>query len=306
MAQVTTRDWLDGIQQGLMKQLEDNVRALPKGFNRDRFILNCMTVIQDMLSDPRKSKSLQGINPATIPVCFMKGAFLGLDFFNGECYAIPYGNVMKFQTDYKGEIKLTKKYSKNKIRDIFAKNVRQGDFFEESVEGGRQNIVFKPKPFSSDPIIGTFAVVFFEDGSMLYETMSVEEINKVRNAFSKASNSSAWKETPGEMYKKTVLRRLTKLVDLDFDTREQIRAFEEGGDAEFNQVKLAEEKRAALPDNGKPADVFGGAWKQPQREPAPVVEPSPDEYRQFEEQFDDGYEGYSDDGYGIPDETPFT
>lgn len=302
MAQVSTKDYLAGIQEGLMRQLEINMKALPKGFNRDRFVLNCMSVIQDMLNDPKKMKSLQEVNPATIPVCFMKGAFLGLDFFNGECYAIPYGKVMKFQTDYKGEIKLTKRYSKNKIRDIFAKNVRKGDFFEESVDGGRQNVVFKPMPFSSEPIIGTFAVVFYEDGSMLYETMSVDEINRVRNAFSKARNSTAWEQTPGEMYKKTVLRRLTKLVDLDFDTMQQITAFEEGGDAEFNQERLAEERRVALPDNGQPADVFAGSWKQPQKEPVPVVDPSPDEYRQFEEHFNTGYE---DDGYSIPDEPPF-
>lgn len=303
MAQGTTREYLDWIQNGLMKQLEDNVKALPKGFNRDRFVLNCITVIQDMLNDPKKCKSLKEVDANTIPVCFMKGAFLGLDFFNGECYAIPYGKTMKFQTDYKGEIKMAKKYSKNKIRDIFAKNVRKGDFFEESIDGGRQSIVFKPVPFSDEQIIGTFAVVLYEDGSMLYDTMSVNEINKVRNVFSKAANSSAWRDTPGEMYKKTVLRRLLKLVDIHFDTVEQLKAFEEGGDAEFNQTKLAEERRAALPDNGQPADVFGGAWKKPQAEPVPVEaepEPVPDDYRQFEEQ----YSGYPDDGYMIPDDRP--
>ena len=301
MAQGTTREYLDWIQNGLMKQLEDNVKALPKGFNRDRFVLNCITVIQDMLSDSKKCKSLQEVDANTIPVCFMKGAFLGLDFFNGESYAIPYGRVMKFQTDYKGEIKLAKRYSKNKIRDIFAKNVREGDYFEELVEDGRQKVRFKPQPFSDKPIIGTFAVVLYEDGSMLYETMSKAEIEQIRNSFSKAANSSAWRDTPGEMYKKTVLRRLIKLIDIHFDTVEQLKAFDEGGDAEFNQVKLAEERRAALPDNGQPADVFGGAWRQPQKEPIPVrAEEVQEDYRQFEEQ----YGGYQDDGYSIPDDRP--
>lgn len=304
MAQVSMKDYLEQIQNGLMTQLEDNVKALPKGFNRDRFVLNCITVIQDMLRDKKKAETLSKVNPATIPVCFMKGAFLGLDFFNGECYAIPYGSQMNFQTDYKGEIKLAKRYSKNKIRDIFAKNVRKGDFFEESVEGGKQNIVFKPQPFSNEQIIGTFAIVLYEDGSMLYDTMSVAEIEQIRNSFSKAKDSKAWKETPGEMYKKTVLRRLLKLVDIHFDTVEQMKAFEEGGDAEFNQTRLAEERRAALPDNGQPADVFRGAWKQPKPEPMPAVpaeDQGPDDYRQFEEQFD----GFQDDGYAIPDEPPF-
>ena len=113
MAQATTKDWLDGIQKGLLQQLTENKGALPKGFNQDRFILNSITVIRDMLRDSKKKKQLQEIDYTSIPICLAKGAFLGLDFFNGECYAIPYGGEMKFQTDYKGEIKLCKRYSKN-------------------------------------------------------------------------------------------------------------------------------------------------------------------------------------------------
>ena len=63
----------------------------------------------------------------TVVRTLLKGAFLGLDFFNGECYAIPYGNQCQFQTDYKGEIKLCKRYSSNPIQDIYAKVVREGD-----------------------------------------------------------------------------------------------------------------------------------------------------------------------------------
>ena len=54
MAQATTKDWLDGIQKGLLQQLTENKGALPKGFNQDRFILNSITVIRDMLRDSKK------------------------------------------------------------------------------------------------------------------------------------------------------------------------------------------------------------------------------------------------------------
>ena len=75
---------------------------------------------------------------------------------------------MKFQTDYKGEIKLNKKYSKNPIRDIFAKVVRSGDEFYEEVSGGDQNIYFKPLPFNNGEMVGAFAVIKYKDGSMQY------------------------------------------------------------------------------------------------------------------------------------------
>ena len=78
---------------------------------------------------------------------------------------------------------------------------------------------FKPIPFSDKEMVGAFAVVLFEDGSMMYDTMSKNDIENVRNTYSKAKDSQAWRSSTGEMYKKTVLRRLCKLIDLDFDNR---------------------------------------------------------------------------------------
>ena len=269
MGQMTVEQWYGTIKTGLTKKLTENKEALPAGFNQQRFILNCITVIQDMMKDNKKKEQLEKINPETIPVCLAKAAYLGLDFFNGECYAIPYGGNLTFQTDYKGEIKLCKRYSKNKIKDIFAKVVRQGDFFMEEVDGGKQNVQYRPKPFSNEQMIGAFAIVVFEDGSMMYDTMSSEDIENVRNTYSKAKDSQAWISSTGEMYKKTVLRRLCKLIDLDFDNIEQQKAYEDGGDVVFNQQSLpgATTGQALLPENDKPVDAFAAIKAQKQAEP---------------------------------------
>lgn len=269
MGQMTVEQWYGTIKTGLTKKLTENKEALPAGFNQQRFILNCITVIQDMMKDDKKKAQLEKINPETIPVCLAKAAYLGLDFFNGECYAIPYGGNLTFQTDYKGEIKLCKRYSKNKIKDIFAKVVRQGDFFMEEVDGGKQNVKYRPKPFSNEQMIGAFAIVVFEDGSMMYDTMSSEDIENVRNTYSKMKDSQAWKSSTGEMYKKTVLRRLCKLIDLDFDNIEQQKAYEDGGDVVFNQQSLpgATTGQALLPENDKPVDAFAAIKAQKQAEP---------------------------------------
>lgn len=269
MGQMTVEQWYGTIKTGLTKKLTENKEALPAGFNQQRFILNCITVIQDMMKDNKKKEQLEKINPETIPVCLAKAAYLGLDFFNGECYAIPYGGNLTFQTDYKGEIKLCKRYSKNKIKDIFAKVVRQGDFFMEEVDGGKQNVQYRPKPFSNEQMIGAFAIMVFEDGSMMYDTMSSEDIENVRNTYSKMKDSQAWKSSTGEMYKKTVLRRLCKLIDLDFDNIEQQKAYEDGGDVVFNQQSLpgATTGQALLPENDKPVDAFAAIKAQKQAEP---------------------------------------
>lgn len=216
------KDYLIEIHNGLTNSLDQQVAALPKDFNKQRFVQNCMTVLQDGQADFSKCDS------RTVIRTLMKASYLGLDFSNGECYAIPYGTQCQFQTDYKGEIKLCKRYSSNPIQDIYAKVVCTGDKFEEVIENGKQYFNFRPKTFSNGEIIGAFAVVLYKDGSMMYDTMSKEEIEHTRQTFSKAKDSKAWKESYGEMCKKTVLRRLCKLIDLNFNTAEQCQAFEDG------------------------------------------------------------------------------
>ena len=184
---MATKDtnYLVAVHKGLDESLEKQVAALPEKFNKQRFLQNCMTVLQDGQADFSKCEA------PTVVRTLLKGAFLGLDFFNGECYAIPYGNQCQFQTDYKGEIKLCKRYSSNPIQDIYAKVVREGDQFEEVIENGKQYVNFRPKTFSNGEIIGAFAVVLYKDGSMMYDTMSKEDIEHTRQTFSKAANSNA-------------------------------------------------------------------------------------------------------------------
>ena len=213
--------------------------ALPKDFNRQRFIQNCLAVMNEM-------PQLAQINPAQVIQGLVKGAYLGLDFLNRECYLIPYANDVQFQTDYKGEVKFTKKYSVRKIRDIYAKVVRQGDEFTERIVDGKPSIDFKPQPFNDGDIMGAFAVVLYQDGGMAYEAMSLKDINSVRNNYSKASESKAWKNSLEEMSKKVVLRRLCKHIPTDFESVEAQNAWEDGSGMDFTKTARPTEQEEII------------------------------------------------------------
>ena len=235
------------IQDNINNLIKAKSRALPKNFNQTRFVQNAMTVLMGM-------PEIGEIEAPSVARTILKGAFLGLDFFNKECYAIPYKkNVgtkqapryiteLHFQTDYKGEIKLAKKYSLKKIRDIYAKVVRVGDIFNENIINGCPSINFTPKPFNdSAPVVGLFAVCLYEDGGMIYETISKEEVEHIRSVYSKAADSKAWRESWCEMAKKTVLRRLCKLIELDFENAEQDQSWNDGSDMEIPVLKPIKE-----------------------------------------------------------------
>lgn len=217
--------------------------ALPKDFNRERFVQNCLAVMNE-------TPQLANINAAHVIQGLLKGAYLGLDFMNRECYLIPYGKSVSFQTDYKGEVKFTKKYSTRKIMDIYAKVVRDGDEFLEEITDGHPSITFRPKTFNKADIIGAFAVCLFKDGGMIYEVMSVDDINSVRQNYSKASQSKAWKNSFDEMCKKTVLRRLCKHIDTDFESVEAHSAWEDGSGMDFTTAS------APISDKEEVIDVF--------------------------------------------------
>jgi len=209
--------------------------ALPKDFNRERFVQNCLAVANE-------KPELMKVNRAEVIQGLVKGAYLGLDFSRKECYLIPYGNTVQFQTDYKGEKKFVKRYAIRPIKDIYAKVVRDGDWFEEKVIDGQPSVDFKPVPFNNGEILGAFAVVLYEDGGMEYEVMSKKDINDVRNNYSKAANSKAWKNSWDEMAKKTVLRRLCKHIETDFETIEAQKAWDEGGDSQVTNRQNAPEE----------------------------------------------------------------
>lgn len=205
--------------------------ALPSDFNKARFVQNTVALVQS-------NEDLSRMPQAKLVPALMKGAYLGLDFFNKECYAIPYGQQVQFTPSYTGMVKLAKRFSKRPLKDIYAHIVRDGDEFESGMDDGREYVRFKPKPFNDGPIIGAFAVAQYADGGIKVETMSKAQLDSVKR-MSKAQSGTAWKFFADEMYRKSVIRRLCKGIDLDMENVEQARIMQ--ADEEVAEVEVTED-----------------------------------------------------------------
>lgn len=218
----------------LTEKLDSVSEALPKGFNKARFTQNAIALLND---NPGIAKYGQN----QIIGGLMKGAYLGLDFYSKECYLIPYGQSLNYQTDYRGEKKLAKKYSIRPIKDIYAEIVREGDEFSIGVKDNERVVNFVPKPFNDGKIVGAFAVVEYQDGGIGTDTMSISELENTRK-HSKAANSMAWKDFTSEMYKKTVLRRLCKHIEIDFENTMQRTIYTQEAEIETDPVEIARQE----------------------------------------------------------------
>ena len=206
--------------------------ALPADFNKARFIQNAVALYNE-------DEKLRKIPQARLVPGLLKGAYLGLDFFNKECYLIPYGSDLQFQVDYKGMQKLVKKYSVRPVSEIYARIVREGDEFSEEVKDNDPVVNFKPKPFNDGKIIGAFAICQYKDGGSKVEVMSREQLDAAKR-MSKAQTGNAWKFFSEEMYKKTVIRRLCKGIPLEFENTSQGRVMQE--DFVESEARVVEEE----------------------------------------------------------------
>ena len=159
--------------ESLTNNLLEVKDGLPKDFNVTRFVNNAVALLNE---NEQLGNFARQYGTNQIKQGLMKSAFLGLDAMNKEVYLIAYGSKLNFQIDYRGAKKLAKKYSIRPIKDIYAELVRQGDDFKTWDDDKGQHFEFKPMPFSDNAIIGAFAVVQYEDGGVVIDTMSIAEL----------------------------------------------------------------------------------------------------------------------------------
>jgi len=231
----------------LTEELNMQRDALPRDFNITRFVNNSIALLN---GNETLAKFAKQYGTEQIKMGLIRGAYLGLDAMNNEMYLVPYGSTINFMPSYIGMQKLCMKYSTREIKTIYAKVVREGDDFEETIVNGEPSVTFKPKAFNTGKIVGAFAVCLYADGGMVYEVMSLQELEQCRKS-SKAKNSPAWDRFTQMMYRKTVLRRLAKSIPLDMDDK-LADAMNAGLEIETDPAKIAERETA---ENGNSEEL---------------------------------------------------
>ena len=205
--------------------------------------------------------------PASILNAVMTCAELGLAPGPlGSVYFIPYGRECQLIIGYRGMLDLARR--SGQITTISAVVVRQGDDWSLSYGEGGAHFSHVPKAPTSAAIIGVWALAKFRDGGHQFDYMSKDEVDAIRRR-SKASGSGPWVTDYTEMMKKTVLRRLCKLLPLtpeieaqialadrtefDIDAEAVVAAAPAGTDALVQRLETARAK-AAENTPGVPAD----------------------------------------------------
>lgn len=155
--------------------------------------------------------------------------------------------------------------------------------------GDEPRIVHKPEVFGNrGEIRGAYAIAEAQDGAKYRETMTVEELEKVRAA-SRNASSGPWATWTTEMYRKTVAKRLFKqlplispdLADLIDRDNEEYEIVGKPGVSSIakevqQQVRAAPIEGTVEPKKRGPRKAAPPPAEEP--EPAPDIGPEPPEY----------------------------
>ena len=200
--------------QQYIKQMEGVIKkALPSVITPERFT---RIVLSALSTNP----ALAATTPQSFLGAMMTAAQLGVEPNTplGQAYLIPYRNhgvlETQFQLGYKGLIDLA--YRSGEVSTIQAHVVYEYDTFDYSFGLDPQ---LKHIPAKSDrgaPVF-VYAVFRTKDGGYGFEVMSVDDIRKHAQKFSKSYEKGPWQTNFEEMAKKTVLKKTLKYAPLKSD-----------------------------------------------------------------------------------------
>jgi len=203
-----------GTIKGFIEERQQAIAQLiPKHLNPER-------LMKVLLNSIYKTPALQDCTPSSLLQCALTSAELGLEPGGalGHAYLVPYKTTCTFIIGYRGLIELMRR--SGQLASIRAVVVHERDRFSYR-EGIDQVIDHEPHlEGEPGPLRFVYAVARLKDGSVQCEFMTKAQVDAIR-ARSRASGSGPWVTDYEEMAKKTVIRRIAKVLPLSSEAVEK-------------------------------------------------------------------------------------
>lgn len=205
--------------------------VLPKDYIPGNALRSAWLKLQDMQVSGKPVLEL--CTKASVANAMLSMVTQGMSVTKNQIYFIPYGDKLQAQRSYFGDMLIAKRDAG--VKDIHAEVLYEGDVenfqYEVDLETGRRKITsYKPSLKNVDPnkIAGAFAVIIFANGTSDVVIMTIDEI---RRSWKKSKSTGVQQEFPGEMAKRTVIRRALKLI---INSSPDLGAFDEDDDLQID------------------------------------------------------------------------
>ncbi len=193
----------DSILASFNKLATQGQLAFPTGYNLGNELKLMFTTLS-------QNGSLAKATPISIGEALAEAVIQGLEIEKNQCYFICYDRKMTLFRSYYGDIAVAKRTGL--VKDIIARVIYADDEYElDTNSDGEEYITgHKTKLENRDkPIVGAYAWAELPNGKRRYCIMTMKEI---AINWSKSKSQNTQKEFPQEMAKRSVIRRLVKMI----------------------------------------------------------------------------------------------
>ena len=240
---------VDNVRALLHEMRGEIARALPKHITVDKLTRVALTSIV-------RTPKLLECSRVSLANAILQAAQLGLepDGVLGYAYLVPYGATATLIPGYKGLMDLARR--SGRIESIEARVVHAKDTFKFAY-GLRP--VLEHKPYQGEDagdMVATYAIAHLRDGGVQWDVMWKREIDGIRKR-SKSGHEGPWVSDYEEMSKKTVVRRLCKMLPASVELQRAV-ALDERAELglALDEVPVPEVAPATAVEAGAP---HGGA-----------------------------------------------
>lgn len=172
-------------------------------------------------------------NPQSLQQAIINVAAVGLSLnpVHARAYLVPRDNQVCLDISYRGYIYLPLQIGS--LEWVQAEVVHKNDIFKVLGQGDKPLHQFEPFGDRGE-VVGVYVVAKTKEGDFLSTTMSVDEVNAIRDrsASFKSGKNGPWATDYGEMAKKTVIRRAYKTWPMVEKNERLAKAIDMGNEAE--------------------------------------------------------------------------
>lgn len=246
---VPFREKVSSVRKMFQDRQKQMQATLPKVITPERLMTLAMAAIQN-------TPKLMDCDQLSFVNAVIGAGRLGLepDGLLGQAYLVPFKGKVVLVPGYKGLLKLAR--NSGQLSTIQAHAVYEKDHFTFCY-GLDPKLEHTPTQEDEPGSVAAFyAVARLKDGSVQFEVMWRKQVDKIRDssqgyqAAKKFNSSSPWDTHYDEMGKKTVLRRLCKMLPASVELQIAIKADEaadDGRDQEFDIIDISASEEEPKP-----------------------------------------------------------
>lgn len=232
MANLAKKSQTDNFMESVSKRKANFSTLLPKGMNADWFTAEVRVALA-------RTPKLMECDQISLFDAITTCAQLGLSPSGrlGSAYLIPFAGKCTLVVGYKGYLDLA--FRSGEVVGMQAQVVHEADTFEW--EEGLTPKLRHIRDDSADPgpMTHAYAVAQMTNGYRTFVVMTKREVDAIKAKAPGARKSGGpWDTDPGEMWKKTAVRRLLKMLPLSPQKAQALHRAQEVEDAIYEEPDM--------------------------------------------------------------------